>query len=310
MSQPTDRLTLLATFARIAERGSISAAARDLGLSQASASRQLAALEQRIGAPLITRTTHDLSLTEAGRACLVDARSLLSAWEALAERFDEARDAPLRGRIRVVAPVALGQRALARSAADFLATHPGVSLSWLLDDRPVRMAELGADLWIKIGEVTDDTLVVRSLGRVERLVVSTPALFGTGRPSDPTALADVPMVAVEPFEGTRVQLVDHAGREAPVAARAVFSTDNIVAARTAVFAGAGWAVLPRWFVDAELLAGRLIDALPAWRAPKLTLNAALLPVGRRPRRVNTFAEHVAKEVMAIPGVLPPDVGEH
>jgi len=80
MSKPLDRLTLLETFARISDRGSISAAARDLGLSQASASRQLKELEDRLGAQLIRRTTHSIALTPAGQALLRDARELIAGW--------------------------------------------------------------------------------------------------------------------------------------------------------------------------------------------------------------------------------------
>ncbi|MEM7529657.1 MAG: LysR substrate-binding domain-containing protein [Pseudomonadota bacterium] len=115
------------------------------------------------------------------------------------------------------------------------------------------------------------------------------------------------MVAVEPFEGARVPLADRAGHEALVAAKAAFSTDNLVAARAAVLCGAGWAVLPRWFVDDDLAAGRLIDVLPSWRAPTLTINAALLPATRRPRRVTVFADHLAEAVTATAGIAPPNV---
>jgi len=80
MSKPLDRLTLLETFAGISDRGSISAAARDLGLSQASASRQLKELEDRLGAQLIRRTTHSIALTPAGQALLRDARELIAGW--------------------------------------------------------------------------------------------------------------------------------------------------------------------------------------------------------------------------------------
>lgn len=301
MSQPHDRLTLLRTFARIAERGSISAAARDLGLSQASASRQLAALERRLGARLVARTTHDLALTEAGRACLAEARGLLAGWEALAERFDEGEGA-LRGRLKVIAPVALGQLALAEAAARFVRAHPGIGLRWLLDDGAVRMAEAGADLWLRIGPVPDETLVVRPLGRVERLVVAAPGLVAA---VEPRALGAAPCVAVEPFEGTRIPLAATDGRESVLAVAASLSTDNIVAARAAVLAGAGWAVLPRWFVDADLAAGRLSDVLPDWRAPTLALNAALLPGARRPRRLAAFLDHMAEAVRAMPGIAPP-----
>ena len=93
MSKSLDRLSLLQTFVRIADAGSISAAARDLGLSQPSVSRQLAELESRFKAQLMRRTTHDLSLTTAGAELLADARRLLDEWEALEEKHLEAEDA-------------------------------------------------------------------------------------------------------------------------------------------------------------------------------------------------------------------------
>ncbi len=301
MSQSLDRLTLLDTFARIAERGSISAAARDLGLSQASASRQLATLERRLGVRLIARTTHDQALTEAGRACLAEARGLLAGWEALAERFEEGEGA-LQGRLRVIAPVALGQLALAEAAAAFVRAHPNVSLRWLLDDGVVRMAEEGADLWLRVGSVPDETLTVRPLGHIERLVAAAPELLADGAPAGPEALGALPAVAVEPFEGARVPLVNIEGRGELITARPAVSTDSIVAARAAARAGAGWAVLPRWFIEDDLAAGRLVDLLVAWRAPTLVLNAALLPATRRPRRLAAFVDHVADAVHAIPGI--------
>ncbi len=125
MSKSLDRLALLTTFARIAERGSISAAARDLGFSQASASRQLAELERRLGVQLIQRTTHRLALTQSGADCLSDARGLLDGWEALVERF-AGEDSAVRGGLKIVAPIALGQRHLAEAALRFQQAHPAV----------------------------------------------------------------------------------------------------------------------------------------------------------------------------------------
>ena len=106
MGKTLDRLTLLETFIRIAERGSISAAASDLGLSQPSASRQLAELETRFGLQLIRRTTHSMALTAAGQALLRDAREIVSAWNSIEERHGLAGGL-VKGPLRVVAPVAL-----------------------------------------------------------------------------------------------------------------------------------------------------------------------------------------------------------
>ncbi len=301
MSKNLDRLSLLSTFARIAERGSISAAARDIGLSQASASRQLQALEDRLGVQLVQRTTHALSLTEAGRDCLADARALLDGWDALRERHAADADA-LAGKLMVVAPVALGQLHLAEAAARFQQAHPGVTITWRLQDDAIRFAEIGCDLWIKIGPVPDDSLVVRPLGRVERLMVAAPDLVDGRAVRSPGDLAALPCAALGPFEGGTIPLTHRNGRRQTVKAAVAFATNNIFAAHKAAQLGIGYAVMPRWFVEDDLAAGRLRDLLPAWRAPALAINAAYLPSRRQTRRLRAFIDHVATAVAGIPGI--------
>ncbi|MEO1503986.1 MAG: LysR family transcriptional regulator [Pseudomonadota bacterium] len=301
MSKSLDRLTLLETFARIAERGSISSAARDLGLSQASASRHLAELETRFGVELVRRTTHSLALTEAGEDCLTEARKLIEGWDALSAKRSES-DQALSGRLKIIAPVALGQLQLAEAALTFQQAHPGVVLSWLLDDAPIRFAEIGCDLWIKVGDVPDETLVVRPLGKVERMVVAAPRLLGGDRPGRPADLADLPCAALQPFEATSIPMTHADGEKETLAARASLSTNNIFSAHKAAVMGVGYAVLPRWFVDEDLTSGALVDVLPRWRAPSLTVNAAYLPARRRTRRLTAFLEHIGAAVAEIPGV--------
>ncbi|WP_299397523.1 LysR family transcriptional regulator [Pelagibius sp.] len=301
MSKSLDRLTLLETFARIAERGSISAAARDLGMSQASASRQLKELEERLGAELIRRTTHALALTPAGQDCLAEARGLIAAWDSLVERFAEDSGG-LRGGLKVVAPVALGQLYLADAALRFQQAHPAVGVTWLLEDAAIRFAEIGCDLWIKIGPVPDDSLVVRPLGKVERMIVAAPELMGGKRIAGPSDLAALPCAALEPFEAGTIPLSTARGRQATVAARVALATNNIFAVHKAALLGIGYAVLPRWFVERELETGALVDVLPDWRAPALTIHAAYLPARRQRRRLAAFLDHMAEAVSAIPGV--------
>lgn len=301
MSKSLDRLTLLATFARIAERGSISAAARDIGLSQASASRHLAELEDRFGVQLIHRTTHSLSLTEDGKDVLAEARSLLEGWEALAERFAEDEQA-LRGKLKIVAPVALGQLYLARAALDFQRAHPAVSITWLLEDAPIRFAEIGCDLWIKIGQPRDETLIVREVGRVERLIVAAPALVAGTDIAEPQHLAALPCAALEPFEGASIPLTHESGAQRVASARTALLTNNIFAAREAARLGVGYAVMPRWFVEADLQSGALLDVLPRWRAPSRTITASYLPARRQTQRLQQFTAHIAQAIADTPGI--------
>ena len=289
MSVRFDRLSLLATFVRVAERGSLSAAARDLGLSQPSVSRQVAALEARLGAALLRRTTHALSLTPDGAALLADARRLLAEWEAIEERHVPG-DEP-RGALRVVAPVALGQTLLAEMAAAFLARHPGVSLDWRLTDDPIRFAEEGCDAWVRVGPVPDDTLVVRELGRVERLVVAAPGLLRDGPDA---ALDGLPWLALEPFEGKRIELRDPDGATRAFAVRPRMTSDNVAALREAALAGLGAAIMPRWFVADALASGALVDAAPDLRAARLPVNLALAPGAARPARVQALADALVR----------------
>lgn len=304
MSKALDRLGLLTTFARIAERGSISAAARDLGLSQASASRQLKALEEALGVQLIRRSTHSLSLSEAGRDCLADARALTDGWDAMAERY-AGEESEVRGKLKVVAPVALGQLHLAEAVLRFQQNHPGVSITWLLEDEAIRFAEIGCDLWIKIGPVPDDTLVVRPLGRVERLVVAAPELIRDRRVEVPADLAALPCAALEPFEAANIPLSRSDGTVETVSASVALATNNIFAAHKAARLGIGYAIMPRWFVEPELKVGALVDALPGWRAKPLTINAAYLSSRRQTRRLRRLIDHIAEAVPAIPGVRVP-----
>lgn len=301
-----DRLTLLGTFVRIAEAGSISGAARDLGLSQPSASRHLSELESRLGAQLIRRTTHSLALTSAGSELLVDARGILDAWETLEEKHTAGVE-DAAGRLTVVVPIAFGQMYLMRLAGRFLAENPRVSLDWRLEDHPIRFAELGCDCWIKIGSVPDENLVVKEVGRVERLVVAAseaPFLSGLGVES----AGDAPWLVLEPFEARRIPLhniKDGAAEPRSIQPGIRFSTNNIFALREAVRLGLGVAVLPRWFIDDELKDGRLVDVLPEWRAPSLPLHLCRLPGRYQPRRLSLFFELMRSSIPAIPGVEPP-----
>lgn len=303
MSKSLDRLTLLQTFVQIAEAGSISAAARALGLSQPSVSRQLAELESRFKSQLMQRTTHNLSLTVAGAELLADARQLLDEWEALEEKHLEAKDV-MKGHLKVVVPVALGQLYLLDTVIQFQQKYPSISLSWQLEDSDIRFAEIGCDCWVKIGTVPDESLIVEPLGEVERMVVAAPSLLKSyGEIKLPTDLSKLSCVALSPFEGKRIPLINSEGKTIVVSPPVRMITNNISAVRQATLSGLGFSVLPRWFVKDDLERQQLIDLLPKWRAPKLTINAASLPGRHRPRRLQSFLDVLKKAVPQIPGVL-------
>ena len=139
----TGRLEDMALFARIVERGSLSAAARDLGLSKSLVSRRLGQLEDRLGARLVNRTTRRLALTDIGREFNERARRVLLEAEE-AEACAQEASTELRGRLRIAAPVSFGYLHLASALAAFLVEHPKVEVELELNDRFPGGADLDA----------------------------------------------------------------------------------------------------------------------------------------------------------------------
>ena len=116
---------------------------------------------------------------------------------------------------------------------------------------------------------------MESLGEVERIVVASPDLIEAyGKPKTPQDLSDMPCVSLEPFEGGRIPLIDEKGKAVVVSPLVKMATNSIFALRQAALAGMGTAILPRWFTTDELKTQRLIDFLPQWYAPKLTIHVA------------------------------------
>lgn len=254
-----------------------------------------------MGAQLIRRTTHSLALTPAGQDLLYDARALIAGWDAFEERH-AGSDGTVRGALKVVAPVALGQTHLADIAVGFQLRHPQVKLTWMLDDQPIRFAEIGCDCWIKIGAVPDDTLVARPLGRVERLLAAAPDLIKDQRPHQPKDLESLPLIALAPFEGGDIRLTAADGTEAAIPMSLRMTTNNILAAYRAAKMGAGAAIVPRWFVADDLAEGSLVDLLPGWRAAELVVHAAFLPARYQPKRLELLLDTLANGISEIPGI--------
>ena len=182
-----DRLDELAIFVRIVEEGSLVRAASRLRRSPPAVTRALASLEDRIGLRLIDRTTRRLAPSEAGRALYDRARALVADYEAATTG---AADAPVRGLLRITAPVQFGRRHIAPIVARFLDAHDGVEVELLLGDRNIDLIDEGIDVALRIGPLADSTLSARPVGHVRRLWVASPAyLKRRGTPRTPSDLA-------------------------------------------------------------------------------------------------------------------------
>ena len=178
-----DRLDELAIFVRIVEEGSLARAAARLRRSPPAVTRALASLEDRIGVRLIDRTTRRLAPSEAGRALYDKARTLVADYEAATAG---APDAPVRGLLRITAPVQFGRRHIAPIVARFLDAHAGVEVELLLGDRNIDLIDEGVDVALRIGPLADSGLTARLVGQVRRLWVASPAyLKRRGTPRTP-----------------------------------------------------------------------------------------------------------------------------
>src|SRR5258706_15261338 len=166
-----DRLDEFAIFVRIVDEGSLVRAAGRLRRSAPAVTRALAALEARLGVRLIDRTTRRLAPTEAGRLLYDKARTVLGDYEAA---LLGAREAPVRGLLRVAAPVQFGRRHVAPIVTAFLDAHADAEIELLLNDRNVDLIDEAIDVAVRIGPLADSGLMARSVGEVRRLWVARP----------------------------------------------------------------------------------------------------------------------------------------
>lgn len=177
----------MAVFAAVMEQGSLSAAARALGLTPSAVSRVIARIEARLGVRLLLRTTRALSPTVEGQAYLRAARRILAD---LAEVEDAIADqASPRGRVRVTASLAYGRLRVVPLLGDFAARYPGIVVDLTLSDRIVDVLGGQADVAIRFGQLADSPLTARRLGETGRVVVASPAYLARhGTPQEPEDL--------------------------------------------------------------------------------------------------------------------------
>jgi DNA-binding transcriptional LysR family regulator len=185
-----DQLGAIKVFVAIADAGSLSAAGRRLGMPLTTVSRHLAALEDRLGVRLITRTTRELALTEPGRSYLDSSRRILAELEAASLRIAGEQGEP-QGELAVIAPVVFGRLHVLPVATAFLKAFPRVTLRLLLLDRVVDLIEEGLDISVRIGALPDSSLMATRVGTIRHVTCASPAYLGErGVPSSPRELAE------------------------------------------------------------------------------------------------------------------------
>ncbi len=255
-----DLIGALRSFTRVAETGSFSAVARELGSSQSAVTRQIAQLETHFGVRLFHRTTRRLSLTDDGESLLGHARQLLDYAESMEAELGSHSASPA-GMVRVGTPVAAGLFLAPRIPA-LLARHPGLQVELVMRDQLGDMVEERLDLALESGEIADSSLVARRIGMFGRVAVAAPAYLETrGLPATPTELADHVCIIHDYAPDSAIWRFT--GPDGPVSVRVngAFLANNSQAVHLVARGGHGIALLPEVQVIDDVRSGRLIRVL-------------------------------------------------
>ncbi|MES2936964.1 MAG: LysR family transcriptional regulator [Pseudomonadota bacterium] len=300
-----DKFKAMQTFARIADEGSLTGAARVMGASLPAVVRALAAYEAQLGVRLFNRTTRRLSLTEEGRQHLERCRHVLAAVDD-AEAALRTEAAVPAGHLTITAPVPFGQMYVAPAVTRFVARYPEVRCSVVLLDRVTNLLEEGMDLGVRIGWLEDSSLVAVPLGEVRRVVVASPAcLRRLGTPKHPRDLQGLNCLRRVDRPGSWGDFTEN-GRKFRVAVGGNLEFNHVLPAVQACVADAGFGMFFSYQVAPYLASRQLKIVLERFEPPPRPIHivyphARLLPV--RTRALIDFIRGDIKEFM--PERTPP-----
>jgi len=290
----TDPMADLALFVQVAARGSMTAAAKALGLTPAAVSKRMAQLEARLGARLMQRTTRRLVLTAEGADFNTRAVAILAD---LAEAEAAARGAYQEpsGHLRVTAPAGFARRFIASAVPDFLARHPKVELELDMSDAVVDLLGGRYDLAIRIAELTDSSFIAKRLGNSRRVLVAAPAyLKARGVPKTPADLAKHNCLMLTSLSSPRFWTLEGPRARERVKIAGNFASNNSDAVHQAALAGLGIALRSIWDVAEDIDAGRLRVILAKHPPPAVGIWAIYPPTRHAPGKVRAFIDFLAE----------------
>jgi len=297
-----DNVKAMRLFLTVVQTGSLSGAGRQSGLSPASVSRQITALEDDLGVRLLNRTSRRLSLTEAGQVYLEHTERLLQDIDELRDAVSQMAVKP-RGTLRIQSRISLGTQHVAPLIPTFLALYPDLKIDLWLTDNDLDLTEHGIDLAIRTGNLSDSTLIGRRLASSPRVICASPEYWAEhGKPATPEALMDHNCLTYRFEFGTAAALwqfrID-TGQSINIQVAGNFQTNNGEALRVATLSGLGVAMLPAWSVKDHLKAGSLERVLSDYETTVSDLDFGIYAVylSRRNLSAKTrlFVDHLVTE---------------
>lgn len=269
-----DRFQAMQLFSRIVELGSFSKAAEQLDISRASATELIKQLEARLGVRLLQRTTRQVSTTLDGRSYYQHCLSVLGEIEAVENALSQTAKHP-RGRLKVDLPASLSRLVVIPALADFYARYPDIVLEIGIGDRMIDLVHEGVDCVVRIGELSDSSLIARSLKLLPQIsCASTAYLARHGLPTQLDELEGHYCVDYLSATTRRQQPLEF-GVEGRIETRnlpACIAVNQGEAYVAACEVGLGIIQVPRYHVEAQLASGRLVELLPQYPPPALPMT--------------------------------------
>ncbi|WP_207221159.1 LysR family transcriptional regulator [Pseudoduganella lutea] len=293
--QPAE-LTFMVT---LATSGSLSAAARELGITTSAVSKRLALLEGRIGVPLVNRTTRRMSLTPEGDVLIEHAQRILREIADLEQMLTKSQGVP-KGQLRVNATLGFGRLHIAPAISQYVLRYPEVDVQLQLSVDPPPLADDQYDVCIRFGAPADTRVIARRLAANRRLLCAAPKYLDRhGEPKTPAELARHNCITIRQGDEAYGVWRLLAGRDAENDAAAVKVRGNLATNDGEI--AVGWAldghgILMRagWDIERYLQSGRLVQVLPGYRTPDADIYAVYPHRHQLSARIRTFVDFLVE----------------
>ena len=288
-----DVMQSMAVFRRVAEAGSFSAVARESDMSQSSVSKHVASLEERLGTKLFNRNTRQINLTEAGTEYYHYCVRILNDFQEAEASVGKGRIKPT-GTLRLSSTAPFGKLHIIPALNGFLEKYPDIDIDYLMEDRYIDLVKEGIDLAIRVGPLSDSSLIAQKIGTGKRVVVASPDyLIKHGFPKKPSELQSHECLlfsllkAPDEWFFTSSQFGDESVR-----VNGRFRASSNEAIREAAFSGLGIATLCEWHVSEYIRQGRLTVLLKNYELTPYDINAVYPERRYVPRKVKVLIEHL------------------
>jgi len=286
-----NRLESMSVFLTVVEAGSLSAAGRKLGMPLATVSRKLSDLEAHLKARLLTRSTRQLSLTDAGRAYVAACKRILEDLNE-AERSVSGEYSAPRGELVVTAPIVFGRLHVLPVTAGFLKAYPEVDVRLVLGDRVINLLEDHIDLAVRIGELPDSSLAATRVGAIGRVVCASPGyLTARGTPGSPAELGAHQCITFDTLLSSASWTFKAGGTELSVTIHSRLTVNTAEAAVEAAIAGVGVTRVLSYQVEDAVRAGLLNVVLREFEPTPVPVSLVFANQKRLPLKLRAFLDY-------------------